>query len=64
MGFWEDTTTFANSPQAAESAEVTVRVFDPLTEVSADAKYIVRRLVLWFLVLPLILGALLWAVTR
>jgi hypothetical protein len=32
--------------------------FDPLTQVSADAKYIVERLVAWFIGLPLLLGVL------
>jgi hypothetical protein len=41
-----------------------VAPFDPRTQVSADAKYIVRNLVLWFLVLPAVLGALLWAITH
>jgi hypothetical protein len=35
--------------------------FDPLTQVSADAKYIVERLVAWFIGLPLLLGALAYA---
>jgi hypothetical protein len=43
--------------RAAEPA-VTVKIFDPLTQVSADAKYIVRNLVLWFLVLPMLLAVL------
>jgi hypothetical protein len=41
--------------------------FDPLTQVSADAKYIVKSLVLWFFVLPLLLGLLacaIYALTR
>jgi hypothetical protein len=36
--------------------------FEPLTQVSADAKYIVKNLVLWFLGLPLVLGLLVFAV--
>ncbi len=32
--------------------------FDRRTEVSADAKYIVKNLVLWFLVAPIVLGIL------
>jgi hypothetical protein len=42
----------------------TLPLFDLLTQVSADAKYIVRNLVLWFLVLPLLLGVVLWGITR
>jgi hypothetical protein len=42
--------------------------FDPRTEVSADAKYIahyvVKNLVLWFFVLPLILAAILWVLAH
>jgi len=38
--------------------------FDPLTQVSADAKYIVRRLVLWFLLLPAVIGLILWLVAK
>jgi hypothetical protein len=40
------------------------RSFDPLVDVSADAKYIVKNLVGWFLVLPLLLGILVFALTR
>jgi hypothetical protein len=36
----------------------TDRRFDPRTEVSADAKYLVKHLVLWFLVFPPLLTAL------
>ena len=32
--------------------------FDPRTEVSADARYVVKYLVLWFFVLPIVLGIL------
>jgi hypothetical protein len=61
------------SPGAAaiEAEEEAKRVaspaapFDPRTEVSADARFIVRQLtwnlVLWFLVVPLLLGFILWA---
>jgi hypothetical protein len=38
--------------------DVSIRHFDPRAEVSADAKYIVKNLVLWFLVLPLLIGIL------
>ena len=38
------------------------RPFDPHSDVSADAKYIVRQLVLWFLVFPPILLFLVWIV--
>lgn len=48
--------------------EQVARAFDPLTDVSADARFIVRQLtwnlVLWFLVVPLILGFVLWAVSQ
>ena len=40
--------------------EAAVTRFDPRTEVSADAKYIVRLLVIWFLIVPTVLGAVLW----
>lgn len=36
--------------------------FDPATQVSADAKYIVKQLVLWFLGLPLVLTVGVWLV--
>jgi hypothetical protein len=42
----------------AESVENEQKPFDPLTQVSADAKYIVKNLVLWFFVLPLLIGIL------
>jgi hypothetical protein len=52
----------------APDQEEVARPFDPGTDVSADARFIVRQLtwnlVLWFLVVPLILGFLLWAVSR
>jgi hypothetical protein len=38
--------------------------FNPLTQVSADAKYIVRNLVLWLLVLPFLLGLLVWGLSH
>ena len=38
--------------------------FNPRTEVSADAKYIVRNFVLWFLVLPALLSLLIWGVAN
>lgn len=58
------------SPGAAAIAAEERRVaaattsFDPKTEVSADAKYIVRNLVLWFLVFPALLGLLAWALAN
>jgi hypothetical protein len=70
-GFWEDTTTFAktentsspaNTPEVA--GDIKLKLFDPLTQVSADAKYIVRNLVICFLVVPIVLGAIIWLVTR
>jgi hypothetical protein len=53
----------AEAARRATVPQPIVTPFDPLTQVSADAKYIVRSLVLWFLVLPAVLGLLLWAVT-
>ena len=38
--------------------------FNPFTDVSADAKYIVHRLIVWFFIVPLLLGILLWLITR
>jgi hypothetical protein len=40
--------------------------FDPRNEVSADAKYIIERLLLWFLGLPLFVLVLylIWYATR
>jgi hypothetical protein len=38
--------------------------FDPRTEVSADAKYIVKKLILWFFVLPLVITIVVFAATR
>jgi hypothetical protein len=51
----------AEAARRASEPERKILPFDPITQVSADAKYIVRKLVLWFLVLPIILGLLLWA---
>jgi hypothetical protein len=45
-------------------ATVAAMPFNPKTEVSADAKYVVRRLVLWFLVLPAMLGLLVWGLSN
>jgi hypothetical protein len=52
--------------QEAPSSDVriTLREFDPLTQVSADARYIVRNLVIWFLVVPIVLGLIIWGITR
>lgn len=38
--------------------------FDPRTEVSADAKYLLRNLIIWFVALPAALGIVIWLVTR
>jgi len=46
--------------RAAQTENKTVIAFDPRTEVSADAKYIVRCLVLWLLVLPAAIAAVIW----
>jgi hypothetical protein len=35
-----------------------VPAFDPRVDISADAKYIVKNLVLWFFVAPILLGVL------
>ena len=43
-----------------EIAAKTEQSFDPRTEVSADAKYLVKQLVLWFLVFPPVLVVLIW----
>ena len=50
----------AEASRRAAEPERKVVTFDPITQVSADAKYIVRNLVLWFLVFPIILGLVLW----
>jgi hypothetical protein len=47
------------APGEAEAARpVEIRAFDPRLDVSADAKYIVKNLVLWFLVAPTVFGIL------
>jgi hypothetical protein len=48
----------------AEEEARRAKPFDSRTEVSADAKYIVRNLVIWFLVVPIIVGVILWAAMR
>jgi hypothetical protein len=58
----DDAAREAAAPPAPTAMEA--HLFDPRTQVSADAKYIVRNLVLWFLVLPAVLGGLWWAITR
>lgn len=65
---WLNETTEGQRLQQAEDArraaepQPKAAPFDPITQVSADAKYIVKHLVLWFLVLPVVLGVLVWAV--
>ena len=58
----------ATATHQTPDEEEVERAFDPLTDVSADARFIVRQLtwnlILWFLVVPLILGLVLWAVSR
>jgi len=47
-----------------EMTEKAARPFDPRVDVTADARYIVSRmtwnLVLWFLIVPGVVGAALW----
>jgi hypothetical protein len=50
--------------EAQAAVELASRPFDPRTQVSADAKYIVRRLVFWFLVVPLALALFVWIITH
>jgi hypothetical protein len=52
----------ADEQRAAATAAS--KAFNPRTEVSADAKYVVRNLVLWFLVLPALLSLLIWGVAN
>ena len=52
----------ADEQRAAATAAATP--FNPRTEVSADAKYVVRNLVLWFLVFPPLLALLVWALSN
>lgn len=40
------------------TAEIEKSKFDPRYDVSADAKYLVKNLVLWFLVAPIVFGIL------
>jgi hypothetical protein len=35
-----------------------LKPFDPRTDVSADARFIVDRILLWFLVFPLVIGVI------
>ncbi len=52
----------ADERRAAATAAATP--FNPRTEVSADAKYVVRNLVLWFLVVPALIGLLVWGLSN
>jgi len=45
-------------------ATVNLKLFDPRIDVSADAHYIVRNLVIWFLVVPIGFGIIVWVLTR
>jgi hypothetical protein len=49
-------------PTAPAIQQREIQSFDPLTQVSADAKYIVKNIVLWFVGLPLVLGLLAYAI--
>lgn len=51
--------TMRGITESSEQQEVK-RTFDPRTEVSADAKFIVKRLVLWLLGVPLLIATLIW----
>lgn len=55
---------YTKSPQVNADAEAESDTFDPRRDVSADAKYIVKHLVLWFLVLPLLLGIIVLAISK
>ena len=48
----------------AQLSDAPVEIFDPRKDVSADARYIVRNLVIWFLVIPAVISGLVWALTR
>ncbi len=63
---WMNESPGAAAIQADEqrAAATPAKPFDPRTEVSADAKYVVRNLVLWFLVLPPLLALLVWALSN
>ena len=63
---WLNESSGAAAIQADEqrAAATPAKPFDPRTEVSADAKYVVRNLVLWFLVLPPLLALLVWALSN
>jgi hypothetical protein len=51
------------NPVRIELQQLDLR-FDPRTEVSADAKYIVRWLVVWFLVVAPFVGAFIWLLIK
>ena len=50
--------------RAAFAENKVVIAFDPRTEVSADAKYIVKCLVFWLLVLPTAFAVVIWLISR
>jgi hypothetical protein len=50
--------------RATQTEEIESKPFNPRTEISADARYLLRNLVLWFLALPVGLAIVLWAITR
>jgi hypothetical protein len=60
---WLDERPGAAAIEADEQRAAAIH-FNPRTEVSADAKYVVRNLVLWFLVLPALAGLLVWGVSN
>jgi hypothetical protein len=59
-----DTPKDVNEERAEPEEARRAMPFDPRLEVSADAKYIVRRLVIWFLLVPVGIGIFLWAISR
>jgi hypothetical protein len=57
-------TTAIEADEQRAAATAASIPFNPRTEVSADAKHVVRNLVLWFLVLPALLSLLIWGVAN
>ena len=71
MGFWEKVDVDAGevsrtAPRELEQREAkgATTAFDPRTEISADARFLWKRIFIWFWVVPFVVGVLAWIVAK
>jgi hypothetical protein len=60
----QENLTLAEQVMATRENLANQRPFDPRVDVSVDARYIVKQLVLWFVVLPPLLALLIYVLYR